>query len=157
MTLVSQEPKLHASSLQSLLPHSGVMCLLQSVQQFDETSICCIAVSHTDPENPLRYAGRLSSQAGIEYAAQAVAIHGGLLSRRDGVVAAPRGGMIAVLISVNWATDRLDNIGTALQVHAEKLADLPDGLCYRFSVVSVEKILVSGELIVALQPSGDVT
>lgn len=141
-------------ALDVLLPHSGAMCLLESVQQFDETSIDCMAVSHTDPANPLRHAGQLPVQAGIEYAAQAVAVHGGLMSRRSGVSSIPRGGMIAVLTSVNWMTDRLDNIETALNIHAEKIAEMPDGLCYRFAVVAAEKTLIDGELIVALQPSG---
>lgn len=142
------------TGLHELLPHAGAMCLLATVEHFDDNSITCRASSHRDPANPLRHAGRLSVQAGIEYAAQAVAAHGGLLARRAGNIAPPRGGMIAVLTGISWTVDNLDDISDELQVHAEKLADMPDGLCYRVKVCAAGNTLLAGELIVALQATG---
>ena len=43
-----------------LIPHSGLMCLLDSVTQWDDGSIICITNTHRDPANPLRRDGRLS-------------------------------------------------------------------------------------------------
>ncbi len=66
--------------IRELVPHAGAMCLLESVVQYDDQSICCETSSHLGAHNPLRYKGRLSSLCGIEYAAQAMALHGALKS-----------------------------------------------------------------------------
>ncbi len=56
------------------------MCLLDAVRDWSAEAITCTATSHTDPANPLRADGRLGAANGIEYAAQAMAIHGALLA-----------------------------------------------------------------------------
>src|SRR5260370_32797265 len=75
--------------IRTLIPHSGLMCLLDSVSEWDDRSIICISNTHRDPANPLRRDGRLSAVHAFEYAAQAVAVHGGLLARSAGVTAPP--------------------------------------------------------------------
>lgn len=127
------------------------MCLLDCVETFDDNRIVCRASSHRRPDNPLRHRNQLSAQVGIEYAAQAVAAHGSLLASQDGAPATPRGGMVAVLTDVSWHVDRLDTIAGDLTVLAEKLADLPQGLNYRFAVSDDRRLLLEGELIIALQ------
>ena len=62
------------------IPHQGSMCLLDAVREWSGEAITCTASSHTDPANPLRADGRLGAANGIEYAAQAMAIHGALLA-----------------------------------------------------------------------------
>lgn len=69
-----------AHRIRELIPHAGSMCLLQHVIEHDDTSIRCETRSHLDAYNPLRYKGRLSSLCAIEYAAQAMALHGALRS-----------------------------------------------------------------------------
>lgn len=71
------------------IPHQGSMCLLDAVREWSGEAITCTASSHTDPANPLRADGRLGAANGIEYAAQAMAIHGALLAG-DGSEAASR-------------------------------------------------------------------
>lgn len=137
--------------IQSLIPHTGTMCLLDCVESFDETRIVCSANSHRDLANPLRHNNQLSVQTGIEYAAQAVAAHGSLLARQHGHAVSPRGGMIAVLTDVRWHVDRLDTLAADLTVIAEKLADLPQGLNYHFNIAVDQQKLLEGELIIALQ------
>lgn len=137
--------------IRSLIPHAGTMCLLDCVDVFDDNRIVCRASSHRSTDNPLRHQGRLSAQVGIEYAAQAVAAHGSLLAGRDRMPSAPRGGMVAVLTDVSWHVDRLDTIAGDLDVQAEKLADLPQGLNYRFAISADGQLLLQGELIIALQ------
>ncbi len=127
------------------------MCLLECVVFFDDTHIVCRANSHRLPDNPLRFHGRLSTQTGIEYAAQAVAAHGSLLFARQGAEPSPRQGMIAILSEVRWCTDRLDTVDEDLVIEAHKLADLPQGLNYRFTVSASQQVLLSGELIIALR------
>ena len=135
----------------SLIPHAGSMCLLDAVDTYDQQRIVCSASSHRDTHNPLRHADQLSVQAGIEYAAQAVAAHGSLLMRQQNPQAAPRGGMIAVLTDVRWQVERLDTVSDDLTISAERLAELPQGLQYRFALHTEQQELLSGEMIIALQ------
>lgn len=142
--------------IKSLIPHAGSMCLLDRVVMFDDTRIACHASSHRDLNNPLRHNHQLSAQAGIEYAAQAVAAHGSLLATQRGDTSSPRGGMIAVLTDISWQVERLDTLAADLIVSAEKLADLPQGLNYRFTLstnneLADQQTLLEGELIIALQ------
>src|ERR1700688_310528 len=66
------------AELSRLIPHAGAMCLLERVSFWNERSIQCVAVSHRDPSNPLATDGHLGAACGVEYAAQAMAVHGGL-------------------------------------------------------------------------------
>ncbi len=135
----------------SLIPHAGSMCLLASIEKYDALHIVCRAHSHRDAHNPLRHAEQLSVQAGIEYAAQAIAAHGGLLARQRDAQASPRQGMIAVLTDVRWHVERLDTVADDLIISAERLAELPQGLHYRFALHSAHQTLLEGEMMIALQ------
>jgi predicted hotdog family 3-hydroxylacyl-ACP dehydratase len=55
------------------------MCLLDDVLSWDASRIRCRSASHRTPDNPLRAHGRLGAACGIEYAAQAMAVHGALV------------------------------------------------------------------------------
>src|SRR5437773_12455143 len=76
--------------IRTLIPHSGLMCLVDRVTEWDDRSITCISNTHRDPANPLRRDGRLSALHAFEYAAQTVAGHGGLRARLPGMPQ-PRG------------------------------------------------------------------
>src|SRR5260370_16947119 len=56
------------------------MCLLDEVLSWDATRIRCRSATHRSPDNPLRLHGRLGAACGIEYAAQAMAVHGALIA-----------------------------------------------------------------------------
>ena len=62
--------------LQQMLPHADAMCLLSGVREADAARIVCVATSHRDGDNPLRRHDMLPAVCGIEYASQAMAIHG---------------------------------------------------------------------------------
>src|SRR5690606_2945525 len=113
----------HYPAIHTLVPHAGSMCLLDRIVRHDANNITCQASSHRQASNPLRHAGMLSAQAGAEYAAQAVAVHGSLREHRAGQ---PRGGMIAVLSNIHWHTPRLDTLPDDLLIEAHKTADLAD-------------------------------
>ena len=72
---------INKAEIRTLIPHSGLMCLLDEVTQWDDRSITCITNTHRDPANPLRRDGRLSALHAFEYGAQAAAVHGGLRAR----------------------------------------------------------------------------
>jgi predicted hotdog family 3-hydroxylacyl-ACP dehydratase len=71
------------AALCRLIPHHGTMCLLDGVEQWDDTSITCMTASHRDATNPLRRDNRLEGICGLEYAAQAMAVHVGLLEKGE--------------------------------------------------------------------------
>src|SRR5260370_16600509 len=77
------------TEIENLIPHSGLMCLLDEVTQWDEKSIVSITNTHRDPANPLRRQGRLPAVHAFEYGAQAAAVHGVLPARAAATIAPP--------------------------------------------------------------------
>jgi len=133
------------------IPHHGDMCLLDAVQAWSPDTIDCVAISHTDPANPLRAEGRLGVAHGIEYAAQAMAVHGALLAGEAG--GPPRQGYLASVRGVHLHVDRLDDLHGPLAVRAERLSG--DGLhiLYRFAVHHQGRCLLEGRAAVVLDAS----
>ena len=131
-----------------LIPHSGSMCLLHRVDAWNDGEITCSAVTHTALDNPLRNASGLPASAGIEYAAQAMALHGALCSPAAGE---PRVGYIAVLSRVSWQRERLDDLSGELEVTATKLAAGGSGSSYAFTVCHAGESVVAGQALVALK------
>jgi len=129
------------------IPHQGDMCLLDSVVDWSENAISCRAISHTDPANPLRAANRLGAATGIEYAAQAMAIHGALLAGQDD---APRQGYLTSVRSVSLHVDRLDDLSGPLDVQAERLSGDANNILYQFSVGHAGRCLLAGRAAVVL-------
>lgn len=128
-----------------LLPHKGAMCLLDRVVSWDRRHILCAAVSHRAIDNPLRERGRVHGICLIEYAAQAVALHGGLIGDAS---TAP--GYLAAVRDVRLAVRALDRIDAELVIEAEcELVD-PSGLLYRFAIEAAGARLVTGRLSIAL-------
>lgn len=123
------------------------MCLLDAVVDWSENAISCRAISHTDPANPLRAADRLGAATGIEYAAQAMAIHGALLAGQDD---APRQGYLTSVRSVTLHVDRLDDLSGPLDVQAERLSGDANNILYQFSVGHAGRCLLAGRAAVVL-------
>lgn len=123
------------------------MCLLDEVLEWDPQHIVCRAASHRDRANPLRVAGTLPAACGIEYGAQAMAVHGALLDRHG----APLGrGYLASVRAVRLHAARLDDVEGPLQVSAERLSGEDDHVLYAFSVAGDAGELVSGRATVVL-------
>ena len=129
------------------IPHQGRMCLLDAVTAWDDSRIACRASSHTDPANPLRAEGRLGTANGIEYAAQAMAIHGALLAGTD---SAPRQGYLTSVRSVALHVARLDDLPGELTVEAERLSGDGNTILYQFAVSHAARCLLEGRAAVVL-------
>jgi predicted hotdog family 3-hydroxylacyl-ACP dehydratase len=129
------------------IPHHGDMCLLDAVREWSDTAIACRAMSHVDPANPLRAGGRLGAATGIEYAAQAMAVHGALLAGTD---ASPRQGYLTSVRSVTLHVARLDDVAGALDVRAERLSGDGNHILYQFSLVGAGRCLLEGRAAVVL-------
>jgi predicted hotdog family 3-hydroxylacyl-ACP dehydratase len=141
------------AELMSLIPHQGGMCLLDGVLAWDDTRIRCVAGSHRDPANPLRRAGTLSSVHALEYGAQAMAAHGGLLARRAG--SRLEGGFLAAARDVRLNVARLDEVAQPLIVEAERMLADGGNLIYGFRLLADQRELASGRVTVMTQRSGE--
>lgn len=138
---------LDRAAIAARIPHHGTMCLLDSVDAWDAESIRCRARTHHDPANPLRDRGGLPATAAIEYAAQAMAVHGALVAPTEGT---PRAGYLASVRSVELNVAHLDGIAGELDVRAERLTGNDSQVLYRFTVCAAGTTLVSGRATVIL-------
>jgi predicted hotdog family 3-hydroxylacyl-ACP dehydratase len=130
------------------IPHSGSMCLLERLEGWDADEIRCSTTTHRLADNPLRTAGGLLAPNAIEYAAQAMALHGGLLAAEGKT---PSAGFLASARNVRMAVARLDDIEGALQVQARRLSGDERQILYEFAVKAEDgRMLAEGRAVVVL-------
>ena len=118
------------------------MCLLDAVEFWNEAEIICLTSSHRLLDNPLRTAGSLGITNGIEYAAQAMAVHGALLASGDEKT--PGAGFLTSVRDVKWHRMRLDDIDSDLTIRAERISGNEANLLYSFGIHAEDTILLSG-------------
>jgi predicted hotdog family 3-hydroxylacyl-ACP dehydratase len=157
---------LNRAWIEARIPHQGRMCLLDEVIDWNAQHIRCVTATHRAPDNPLRSHGQLGIASGIEYAAQAMALHGALAggaatgttvaTDAAGANAAaptrspPQVGLLAAVRDVRLFVTRLDDIDADLICEVEHLAG--DGLTamYAFALRDRDRILLSGRASVVL-------
>lgn len=139
------------ADIAAMIPHGGAMCLLDGVIDWDAKTIRCLSHSYREQSNPLRVDGQLPALCGIEYAAQAMAVHGGLA----GVVGGkPRAGYLASLRDVVCSEESLDGREGQLIVDAEQLMGDESRVIYQFSVRVGAVEVLSGRATVVLDIGG---
>jgi predicted hotdog family 3-hydroxylacyl-ACP dehydratase len=142
---------LDAAEIAARVPHSGTMCLLHALHESSPTQVLCSTMSHHAADNPLRGASGLLSCSAIEYAAQAMALHGAMTAAAD---APPQGGRLASVRGVKLHVPRLDTVAGRLFVHAERLAGDAGQAMYQFTLRDERQlILVQGRATVLLMPA----
>jgi len=134
--------------------HKGRMCLLDEVLSWDATRICCRSTSHRAADNPLRAHGRLGAACGIEYAAQAMAVHGALIAASAPLASTMstnvRGsignavGYLASVRNVALFVERLDDLEPDLIATAERITGDGRTVLYEFLVSCAERPLLRG-------------
>jgi predicted hotdog family 3-hydroxylacyl-ACP dehydratase len=130
------------------IPHSGSMCLLDRLAAWDAESIHCTTATHAQPDNPLRTVSGLLSPSLIEYAAQAMELHGGLLAAEG---SEPSAGFLASARNVRLSVARIDDIAGELQVHAQRLTGDQSQVLYQFAVKDAAgRLLAEGRAVVVL-------
>jgi predicted hotdog family 3-hydroxylacyl-ACP dehydratase len=134
-----------------LIPHFGAMCLLDSVLHWDEATIRCRSRRHLAEDNPLRRAGQLSGVCGIEFAVQAMAVHGQLTAKND---QKPKAGYLASLRLVHCHHNRLDLLQDDLIIDAELLIGDGRRVIYRFALQAGDVAVLSGQAAVILDLRG---
>lgn len=116
------------------VPHQGLMCWLDRLVEWSDERIVCEAVNHQSDDHPLRTPQGLLASCAIEYAAQAMALHGALRAEAEALAAGPLPGFLASARGVRLARWRLDDAEGPLRVRAERLAGDTRQLLYGFSV-----------------------
>ncbi|UCH47341.1 MAG: hydroxymyristoyl-ACP dehydratase [Betaproteobacteria bacterium] len=160
MSETTHNVPINVERIRELVPHAGKMCLLERVLACDATSICCETRSHLDRANPLRRNGHLSSVCAIEYAAQAMALHGALTApEHNGALTAPaagdatesaRHGYLASVREMHCHARYLDQYTDELIVSARLIFDESSRMIYSFRVAAGETELVTGRAAVVL-------
>jgi predicted hotdog family 3-hydroxylacyl-ACP dehydratase len=133
--------------IEALLPHAGRMRLIDRIVACDDARIVCATDTHRQADHPLAAGGVLSAVCGLEYGAQAMAIHGALAAR----LARPRRGYIAAVRELRWRVRRLDDIDETLLIEAEQEAMLGNQASYRFALRADARELVHGRAQVVLE------
>jgi predicted hotdog family 3-hydroxylacyl-ACP dehydratase len=146
--LLSQPATLDRDGIAARIPHAGSMCLLDALEAWGPEHIRCRASSHHDPAHPLRSPQGLLAPVAIEYAAQAMALHGALTAAPGGT---PRPGFLAAVRGVVLHQPRLDTAAGALVIEVQRQAAAEQQAVYRFQVHSeAGQPLVEGRATVVL-------
>lgn len=135
------------TAIAKIIPHAGSMCLLDGVLECNAERIRCISGTHRNIDNPMRSGNKLLALCGIEYAAQAMAVHGilgGLIDKT------PRAGYLVSLRDVSYKTMRLDTLQDDLIIDAEKLMGDTERIIYQFSIHTGTEKIMSGRATVVL-------
>ncbi len=141
------------AAIAARIPHAGAMCLLERVLEWDPARLECLGRTATagDGSHPLARAGRLPSVAAIEYAAQAMALHGRLMLEHSGAGDAgmpPRGflaGLRGVRLNGRWMAPG----NGPLHIRVDRFAGDALQVLYDFTVAAEEPI-AAGRAVVVL-------
>jgi predicted hotdog family 3-hydroxylacyl-ACP dehydratase len=137
------------SEIMRMIPHSGAMCLLDAVLEWDDLSLRCLSRRYRDLDNPMRREnGVLGMMSGVEIAGQAVAVHGRLLAKSQGE---PQQGYLVSLREVQARAGRLDAVAGDLLIDAKILAGDARSATYQFALAVAGTPLLDGRLTVLLQ------
>jgi predicted hotdog family 3-hydroxylacyl-ACP dehydratase len=132
------------AGIAKLIPHQGAMALLDRVVQWNESSLVAASATHRAAAHPLRSNGCLRAVHLCEYGAQAAALHGGLIARAAGTVAAP--GYLVSLRDVTFHCQRIDDLPGELQIRADLLLQDSGSWQYRFAASHAGSALATGRL-----------
>ena len=132
------------------IPHSGEMCLLDGVLAWDSQTVRCLSRRHRDPRNPLKDHHGVGVACGIEFAAQAMAVHGALLATAP--ESARRPGYLVVVRSVRFEVARLDDLADDLIVSATLAGGDTETAAYAFQVTAARRLLLAGRAMILVDP-----
>jgi predicted hotdog family 3-hydroxylacyl-ACP dehydratase len=150
-------PALDREWIEAHIPHQGRMCLLDEVLSWDVNHIRCRTASHRLADHPMRRHGHLGIACGIEYVAQAMAVHGAIGAIEASGAAQSAGeakkvavGFLAGLRDVRMHASRLDDIDSDLVCEVRRVAGDASTAIYFFSLDAAQRPLLDGRATVVL-------
>ena len=133
---VMQNKPLYQENFAHLIPHAGRMMLIDQVCSWSTHRIHCISDSHLESDHPLRLHGSLSVMHLIEYGAQTMAIHGGLLSGKSSP------GFLAAVRGAHFHINTLDSVTSSLHIIANAELKIENGAVYSFCITDAQDTLL---------------
>lgn len=138
---------LDRAGIAARVPHQGTMCLLDAMESCSAEEIVCRIANHASPSNPLRLGDQLPAASALEYASQAMALHGSLAARGK----PPTAGFLASARDVRFHVERLDRAAAPLRMRVQHLAGDSGQAMYRFELRDAfDELLVEGRTTVVL-------
>ncbi|NNC24351.1 hypothetical protein HKX42_00665 [Salinisphaera sp. USBA-960] len=135
----------HGVDPADLLPHTGTMMLLATIEHWDAETIGARTRSFIDQEHPLALGGSLSAAALMEYGAQTAGAHAALIDRGHDPTAVPSG-VVAGLQNVCGLAVSVPARLPALPVTARRLTGAGHGFVYDVSIGDGDHIHVTGQV-----------
>lgn len=140
------------SEIATMIPHAGTMCLLDKVVSWDAGSIRCLTSHHRNSDNPLRRAdGKIGAVCAVEFAAQAMALHGRLAANAND---APKPGFLASVRDVRLHVSSLDQVAETILIDAVLLMGDGRGATYSFTLSTARDKIASGRATVIFDAAG---
>jgi predicted hotdog family 3-hydroxylacyl-ACP dehydratase len=127
-----------------LLPHAGTARMIERALRWDREQIVATTTRHRAVDNPLRKDGRLAAVHLAEFGAQAMAIHGGLLNREDGI--APKPALLVSVRDFRSTRDFIEDLPGELQITARVLLASAAGFQYSFEIHHADRLVASGRV-----------
>ena len=148
-----------APAIAALLPHGAGLSLLDAVIAWDERTLRATSRRHLRAAHPLRAAQARGEQAQnapdevsavqlIEYAAQAAAVHIGLLAPRRQAI---RGGVLALVRDVQLHAVTIARVDADLHIDVARRGGLPAGFLYEFVATVAGATVAAGKLGIVLR------
>jgi predicted hotdog family 3-hydroxylacyl-ACP dehydratase len=127
-----------------LLPHAGSARMIERVVRWDAEQILVASTLHRSLANPLRRDGRLAAVHLAEFAAQAMAIHGGLLDTTAG--REPKPALLVSVRDLELKCDYVDDLEGELEILARVLLAQAGNWQYSFTVTHAGVVITTGRI-----------
>jgi predicted hotdog family 3-hydroxylacyl-ACP dehydratase len=115
------------------------MLLIDTVKCWTSTRITTTSYSHKNPNNPLCLKGSLSSLHLIEYGAQSIAIHCGLLTHKA------QEGFLATVKNAHFYVKTLHDLHSELLIESIAEHQSPQGAVYQLKIQADNLLLFTAQ------------
>ncbi|MHA1539397.1 MAG: hypothetical protein ACTSXQ_02860 [Alphaproteobacteria bacterium] len=143
---------LNKEKLRHLIPHDGTMLLIDKVLSFDAENLVACTQTHLDLKNPLLKEGRLRAVCGIEYGAQAIALHRSLADKKE-----QKEGYLISVRGIKLYVEEINNVEKDLQITVKSVLKGSDNSIYHFAIRTENQLLIEGNATVLIKKTVDLS
>ncbi|MEM1153042.1 MAG: hypothetical protein AAGI44_02810 [Pseudomonadota bacterium] len=138
---------LDKAAIDELIPHTGSMCVLDTVQRWDQDSIVCTSNRHHSEDNPLRESAELCCEVLLEYTAQAAAVHAALVGAGIG---SDRTALMGAVKRLHLHQRVVEPSIETLLVSANAQLQSRDGAIYQVAVHGHDTPLITARIVLLI-------